>query len=474
MNTSRRHFLRAATSMVAATGGAAAQRYSAPLAMSLAGMAALASQSSSAANVGGYRALVCLFMNGGNDAHNWVVPIDPTGYAEYAAVRRELAWPIAKLLPISSTSQAAGRSFGMPEELQPLRQWYEAGQAAVVANVGTLVRPVTLADFKVGVGLPRKLFSHNDQASTWQSLLPEGARSGWGGRMGDVLMSANQKPVYTAISTTGNAVFLSGNTVTQFQVGSDGPLSANALGSSLVLNSSTANNVLRRSLVNSGSTPLQAEYARVMQRAIDSETVLQTALKAVAPPAIPRTPIALGTDSITLDNEPLAKQLRMVAQLIGAGQTLGMRRQVFMVSMPGFDTHRSQMRVQPGLMASVAHSVNYFLSALDSLGQLNNVLLFSASDFGRTLTSNGEGSDHGWGAHHFVAGGALKGRNIYGRFPLTALGTENDVGSGRLLPNIGVSELAATMGSWMGLTQTELAYVLPGLPNFSNPNLGFV
>jgi len=472
---SRRQFLRAAAGLTAAAATRLLPRQGVPLAMSLAGLASLAQHQAHAADTSaGYRALVCLFMNGGNDSHNWVVPTDASSYAEYAAVRRELAWPQARLLPITSASQAAGRSFGMPEELSPLRDWYEAGQAAIIGNVGPLVRPITKAEYLAGTDLPAKLYSHNDQQSTWQSLSPEGARSGWGGRMGDILMSANQQPVFTAVSASGNAVFLSGGSVVQYQVGVEGPVSVQALGATGVLGSTTAPAALRRLLANSGGTALQAEYVRVMQRAIGSDGVLQGALKTVTVPAIPSTAIALGAGASTLDKQGLAKQLRMVAQMIGAGQALGMRRQVFMVQMGGFDTHNYQMRDQPGLMATVAQSTNYFLAALGTMGLLNNVTLFSASDFGRTLTSNGDGSDHGWGGHHFVAGGAVKGRNIYGRVPVTALGTADDVGSGRLLPSTSVTELAATLGGWMGLSASELAYVLPNLTNFSGARLGFL
>lgn len=472
MNLSRRHFLRAAAGLAA--GGPGIQRASAPLAMSLAGLAALAAQSSVAANTSnGYRALVCLFMAGGNDAHNWVVPIDATGYAEYAKVRRELAWPAAKLLPITSSGQAAGRAFGMPEELQPLRQWYESGRAAIVANVGPLVRPISLADYRAGVDVPPRLYSHNDQQSTWQSLSPEGARSGWGGRMGDILMSANQYPVFTAVSATGNAVFLTGSSVTQYQVGPDGPISVRALGAASSLGSVTAPRVLQTSLVSSGITAMQAEYSRVMQRAIGSDGVLQAALKTTNVPVIPGTSITTTNPAATLDKDNLARQLRMVAQMIGAGQAMGMRRQVFMVQIGGFDSHNNQMRDQPVLMSRVAQSANYFLSALDTMGLLDKVMLFSASDFGRTLTSNGDGSDHGWGSHHFVAGGGVNGRSIYGQFPLTALGTPTDIGSGRLLPSTSVTELAAALGGWLGLTPAEQAMVLPNLGNFSAPRLTF-
>ena len=474
MTASRRHFLHAAAGLAAATTESILARASLPMAMSLAGMASLASHSAGAATTTGYRALVCLYMAGGNDSHNWVVPLDAAGYSSYASVRGELAWPVTKLQSIFSTGQASGRAFGMPTDLQPLRQWYEAGKAAIVANAGPLNHPLTVAEYKAGQGLPSKLYSHNDQQSMWQSLSPEGAPSGWGGRMGDILLSANQYPAFTAVSAAGNAVFLSGSSVTQYQVGAEGPVSVRALGESSMMGSGTAGSVLRRSLTSAGSTPLQAEYARVMKRAIDNDAVLQNALKTVSVPAIPGTRVALEGGSIPLDQEGLARQFRMVAQMIGAGQAMGMRRQVFMVQMPGFDSHSNQMRDQPGQMARAAHSISYFLSALETMGLLNNVLLFSASDFGRTLTSNGDGSDHGWGSHHFVAGGGVKGRNIYGAFPIAALGTQTDVGLGRLLPGISVTELAATLGTWLGLSATELKYVLPNLGNFSSTRLGFI
>jgi uncharacterized protein (DUF1501 family) len=473
MTTSRRLFLQASAALSAQAGLRAG---AAPLAMSLAGLSALASQSAQAADVStGYRALVCFFMNGGSDGHNWVVPIEAGEYAQYAAARRELSWNSGQLQPITSTAQGSGRRFGMPLELQPLHDLYEAGNAAIVANIGTLERPVSKADFKAGIGLPSKLFSHNDQQSVWQSLSPEGARSGWGGRMGDILMSANANPVFTAISTSGNAVFLTGGAVTQYQVGADGPVAVRALTDGWSLGSGTLAPVLRRTLSRGGTQPMQAEYTKVMQRSLDTTAALQAALAGVSVPAIPTTPIALPSGAtITLSSESVAKQLRMVAQLVGAGQMLGMRRQVFMVSMGGFDTHSNQMRDQPLLMAKAAQSIGYFMGALRSLGLQNNVTLFTASDFGRTLTSNGDGSDHGWGSHHFVAGGAVRlGREIYGRFPVTTIGTNDEVGSGRLLPSTSVTQLAATLGGWMGLTAAEQALVLPNLNAFPAGPLGF-
>jgi uncharacterized protein (DUF1501 family) len=464
-DASRRSFLRAVGGLAAS---AAVPYRGLQLATSLAGMAALASQNSHAAATSGYKALVCLYLNGGSDTHNWVVPIDASGYAEYASARGELAWAENRLQSITGTGQASGRSFGMPVELAPLRDWYEAGQAAIVANVGPLARPINKAEYVAGLGVPPKLFSHNDQAATWQSLAPEGAPSGWGGRMGDILMSANARPVFTAVSVSGNAVFLSGSSVSQYQVGADGPVTAGAMASASVFGSTSASNALQRAYAATASDRLLMEYARVMQRGLSATSALQTALASVNVPAIPGTAIPqVNGDNTTLDKLSLPRQLRMVLQMIAANQALGMKRQVFMVQMGGFDTHNNQMRDQPVHMAQVAQSISYFLASLNNLGLQNNVTLFTASDFGRTLLSNGDGSDHGWGSHHFVAGGAVKGRQILGNFPVTALGTGNDIGAGRLLPTLGVTQMASSLAGWMGLNASEQQLVLPNLGSFA-------
>lgn len=472
---SRREFLRAMGGLAAATCSRATP-LNMSLATSLAGVAAMAAQSSHAADLsGGYKALVCVFLHGGNDSHNWIVPTDASGYADYAAARRELAWPTNKLLPLTTSGQATGRSFGMPTDLAALHRWYEAGTAAAIANVGPMSRPTTKLDFQSGRALPPKLFSHNDQASIWQSLSPEGAHSGWGGRMGDILMAANSYPVFTAVSVTGNAVFLTGSSTTQYQVGPEGPVTIDGLKTNGLWGSTAASAALKRALANPGADPMQAEYVRVLQRGIGANGLLQSALSSTAALPIPSTPVTLGNGStLTLDNDALARQLRMVAQLVKAGQTMGMRRQVFMVSMSGFDSHTGQMRDQPSLMARVALSIDYFLTALTGMGMLNNVTLFTASEFGRTLLSNGAGSDHGWGSHHIVAGGAVRGRNIHGRFPATTLGGPDDVGSGRLLPAYSVSQVAAPLARWMGLTATEVSTVLPDIGNFDAGALSFI
>jgi uncharacterized protein (DUF1501 family) len=293
--------------------------------------------------------------------------------------------------------------------------------------------------------------------------------------MGDLFMAANPLPVFTAMSAAGNAVFLAGNQVTQYQVSGNGPVNVRGLNNNWTLGSNSLRPILQRVVTRGAGDPHSGEYGVVMRRSIDTAATLTNAMAQVTVPDLSTTPITLGNaGAVTLSNLDLARQLRLVARLIGASQLLGQKRQVFMVSIGGFDTHSDQLGNQATLMARVSLSIDYFMTALQGLGLLNNVVLFTASDFGRTLVSNGNGSDHGWGSHHFVAGGPVHGRDIFGTFPVTAVGTQEEVGSGRLLPSTSVTQLAADLTGWMGLTRAEQELVLPGLTNFSSTPLGLV
>lgn len=472
MDTTKRHFLRSASGASLSAAGA----WASPFVGGLAALSALAAQSTASAASTDYRALVCLFMAGGNDSHNWVVPVDSGSYTDYVRARSNLALPLSGLTSISSgVRQAPGRQFAMPTELEALRDLYEKRELAVVANVGPLLGPTTKAQYNAGAALPPKLFSHNDQASNWQSLAPEGARAGWGGRIADVLMAANGHPVFTTVSATGNAVFLTGTTATQYQISTSGALGIGGLNDRTTLGSSTMASVLRKIQYDAGDNPFQGEVSRVVKRSAEAYAVLAGQLARANVMPINPTPIRLSNgSSLALDQYPLARQLKAVAQMVAAGQSMGMKRQVFMVSLGGFDTHGNQLRDQSPLMLGVAQSISYFMEAMQAQGRKNNVTLFTASDFGRTLTSNGSGSDHGWGSHHFVAGGAVRGGEIYGRFPAAALGSADDIGSGRMLPSTSVTEYAATMALWMGVPASDLATVLPNVGNFSAPSLGFL
>ncbi len=444
-----------------------------------------------------YKALVCLFMYGGNDSHNWVYPFDAPNYNAYELARggeyNASTNPGGLALAAGSSAMAApavtdGRQFTMAPLLSPLRTLYDAGKLAVLANVGTLIKPTTKAQYQGGAwDLPPKLFSHNDQQSIWQASAPEGARYGWAGRMGDLLMSANTQPVFTSVSATGNTVLLAGQSVVQYQVGTSGSVSFDGI-SGTPMNSATGAAQALAAMQDTGITAMQAEYARIVTRARTADTTFKGSILANSSSfdpsvALPTTAYASPPQGhpASIDQDSLAKQLRMVAQIISKNTAIGARRQVFMVSIGGFDTHDNHNRDQSILMQRVAGSIKYFTDAIAALGLAENVALFTASDFGRTLVSNGKGSDHGWGATHFIAGGAggtgaraVKGNEIYGTMPPAGLGHDYEVGSGRLLPTTSVEQYAATLGKWFGLAPSDLDLVLPNLAHFSTRDLGFM
>lgn len=475
-NASRREFLRAA-SMLSIVGSAGA-----PFALNLATIGAAAAQTAPS----DYKAIICLFLAGGNDHGNTVLATDPGSWAEYIRIRTtsdaaSIALPpegdVAGVLPITPKNAQPGRSFALHPSLQPLKDLFDANRVAILANVGTLITPTTLAQYKArSVKLPPRLFSHNDQTAFWQSSMPEGARSGWGGRMGDMLMASNTSPIFTAVSLAGNTVFLAGTTIIPYNVTGSGAKSIGSLTGSL-FGSSTGANPLQAIISGDRSNLFEKEYATVVKRGIDAQGAFGSAIVPAGAGGIPNPTQYINPNTSLPATNPLAVQLQTIARTIAGRNALGAKRQVFFVSMGGFDTHDGQRKNQANLMARLAHAMAYFdgvMGDLQGVNLRNQVTLFTASDFGRTFKSNGDGTDHGWGAHHFVMGGAVNGKDIYGTFPVTGLNHNLDVGSGSLLPQISVDQYGATLASWFGLSPTQIADVFPAMSNFSIKNLGFM
>jgi uncharacterized protein (DUF1501 family) len=450
---SRREFLRAASALSIA--GAAT-----PFALNLASIGAASAQAAS-----GYKAMVCVFLYGGNDAHNTVVPYDAATYATYAAGRSTLAWNAAtELIPVAPlTPLAGGQQLSLPTPLAPLATLFDAQQCAIIANVGPLVVPTNRTTFaNQSVPLPPKLFSHNDQQSVWQASVPEGAQYGWGGRIGDLLAAQNTNGLFTCLSLSGNAVFLSGQQVQPFQLDvNQGSVPFSALSANSLYGSVAGSTALRNILTRNHAHLMANEIGRVNQRSIDADTALSVAL-AAAPSLTPPA------------GNALAAQLAMVARVISVRSQLGASRQVFLISMGGFDTHAGQDTNHAGLLAQLAGAIEWFQTTMGQLGTANDVTLFTASDFGRALLANGDGTDHGWGSHHFVVGGAVRGKQIYGTFPDLTPSSATDAGNGRLIPTTAVEQYAATLASWMGVDNAMLPTILPNLPNFPQSNLGFM
>jgi len=456
-NQSRRSFLKTGLSLSVA--GAAA-----PLAMNLAALSEAAAASSSLAS-GDYKAIVCVFMYGGNDYANTLIPYDAPSHAAYNSFRSNLAIDTPFLTDTvlnPLTPLANARQYALAPELSSWMPIFNAGQMSVILNVGTLVQPTTKAQYtSASVPLPPKLFSHNDQQSYWQSSYPEGATSGWGGRMGDLFQSSNSKAAFTCIGLGGNAVYLTGKYTSQYQLSTSGSVQINGIKSTL-FGSSACQAALNKLIVSPSSHMLEQEYIKTTARSIDAHDQVSAALSQINPL----------TTSFPINNS-LSDQLQVVAKLIAARNALGVKRQVFFVSLGGFDTHTGLTKYHPGLMQLVGDAMSSFYKATVELGVSQQVTSFTASDFGRTLLSNSDGSDHGWGSMHFVMGGAVKGQKYVGTPPVIANSGPDDVGQGRLLPTIAVDQVASTLATWFGVSALDQLSILPNLKNFSQKDLGF-
>jgi uncharacterized protein (DUF1501 family) len=456
INSSRREFLRTAASLSVA--GSAA-----PFALNLAGIGAAAAQTAN-----DYRALVCVFLYGANDHNNTVITYDPASYAAYTAARSSIVRAQADLLPLTPanplTGNNAGRQFALPKELSPLKAIWDQGKLAILANVGPLIVPTSKAQYtNASVPLPPKLFSHNDQQSVWQASAPEGARYGWGGRMGDLFAAQNKNQIFTCNSISGAATFLAGRTIAAYQLGVQGSVAISGIKGNL-FGSASASNTLKTVITSGGGNLFSQDLADVTQRSIDADQTLAAALQTAPDFALPAE----------LNGNSLASQLRVVSRMIAARNTLEAKRQIFFVSLGGFDTHDNQLVDQPALHTQVGAALAYFYNNMQTLNVSEQVTSFTASDFGRTLTSNGDGCDHGWGSHHFIMGGAVRGRNYYGTFPVMGLNNNDEVGSGRLLPTTSVDQYAATLARWFGVGAGDMSLVLPNISNFTTKDLGFL
>jgi uncharacterized protein (DUF1501 family) len=459
-NASKREFLKRA-SAIAATGVAT------PWALNLASVAA------SAAHAAGsdYKALVCIFMYGGNDNHNTVVPLDAKSHAAYVAARggdtgialRDInALRATALVPNNRWTN--DREMALHPQLGDLSKLFDAGKLSLAMNVGPLMKSrTTRTDFTNNANLPPKLFSHNDQQSVWQAGAGEGANQGWGGLIGDALMDDNSNAAsFTCISASGNAVFLSGREVAQYQVSTDGAIEV----VNPVFGRGDSAAALREVMGLSNRTNyFDAGHADLAKNAIAYEGLVSTALQPI------------GTDLCRIKGNSLSNQLNIVARLIKSD--LGTKRQVFFVSLGGFDHHDGLIERQQALMSTVGPAMAKFQTAVDDMGLSKQVTTFTASDFGRTLTSNGDGSDHGWGSHHLVMGGSVKPKSWVGQLPVFdgspgGIAQEQQVGNGRLLPLHSVDEYGATFAKWVGVTPTEMSTVFPNLGSFETPDLGFL
>ena len=468
MNT-RRHFLGQCCAAVGTTGILSTLAQLRATAAVTSVDSATPAPGRAAATPSDYKALVCLYLNGGNDANNLLIPAG-SGYAAYASQRGILALPSANLLSLSPRT-SDGRSWALHPGVTELRNLFTNGKLALIANVGTLVRPTSKADYTAGRNLPPQLFSHNDQTVQWQSSVPDQPfTTGWGGRIADLVDALNSNPqISMSISLDGFNNFEVGRDIVQYSV--------NPTSGAIVFTGSTARsgndfaryNAQRDLLAGSNPNLFAAAFGSLSRDAITSSELLNTTLAGAT---------ALQT---TFPNTRLGNQLRMIARLISVASSLNVKRQIFFARLGGWDLHADQVDdvdrtigAHANLLSDVSRSVSAFYDATTELGVADQVTTFTASDFGRTYSSNGDGSDHGWGSHQFVVGGAVKGGDIYGQMPDLTINGPNDTGRGRWIPTTSVDEFGATLASWFGVSATNLPVAFPNIGRFAKPNLGFL
>jgi uncharacterized protein (DUF1501 family) len=445
MRPNRRSFIRCAS--LAAAGNALGLR-------PFGALNALAQSTSS------YKALVCVFLYGGNDANNTFIPFDTAGYSSYASVRGPLAIAQNQLLPLTPLP-----NFALNPNLPEIQALVNSSNAAIVANVGTLVGPTTKAQYQANKSLPSNLFSHPDQQLEWQNAAQSGAvPTGWAGRIADTLNTTYNPngtvPMITSVA--GDTLFCNGTSSTPVSV-SPGNLGAAGCseGTECGARQATAQALLA---FDTGLTLIQADdtittnaynYSKILTAATASVPALQTVFPA---------------------KNGLAAQLQQIAQIIQVRAALGVNRQIFFAGIGNFDTHSDQLAQQSTLLAQISPALAAFYQATQELGVASNVTTFTMSDFSRTYQPNSNtGSDHAWGSHHIVIGGAVKGGQMYGTFPTLALGGPDDSGSnGRWVPTTATAQYAATLAQWFGVTPAQLPAIFPNIGSFATNNLGFV
>lgn len=427
-------------------------------------MRRIAAAATPAAKAGAdYKALVCIFMYGGNDANNMVIPTTASEYALYDATRGAVRIPLAQLLPLNLTN-TPGRTFGLHPAMPHLQGLVNGGAAAVVANVGPLLAPTTRAQYQNrSVPLPTNLFSHSDQQAQWQSSISDDAtRTGWGGRIADIMKDTNgTNTTSTCISVNGNNLWETGQTISSYKVSS-----LAGFGFSMYKGDAATDPVsvaFREVMGRQYNNVFEQTWASIVSRAVTNSAALQQALAGAT------------LTTVFPANNSLAAQLKMVARLIAARGALGMTRQVFFCSIGGFDTHGAdQLATQTELLGDISAAARSFWDATVELGIPHQVTLFTASDFNRTFVSNGKGTDHAWGSHQIVMGGAVQGARMYGTYPTIVPGGPDDTNDGRWIPTTSVEQYGATMARWFGVTTGDLNTIFPKLSRFATPNLGFL
>ena len=454
-----------------------------------------------------YKALVCVFLNGGNDSNNLIIPTIPEEYASYATLRTPvLAIPNATGSPATALSlsplNSDGHSYGFHPACPGLRTLFNEGKSATVFNVGTLVYPMTRVQFSANsVARPPQLFSHSDQQIQWQTSIPDRPpSSGWGGRVTDIIHGAGVNAggqISMAVSLAGSNTWQRGDVYQQYSV---------STGGAIQLTGNVPQKNALQGILGIPQTNMQGQaYANALNGAINEAVIVNTSIAgnaslfnartfSPADPELGAGPVDLFPTTITVPNggtynSSLTTQLKMVARLIDAGSKsianggLGMKRQIFFVQVGGYDTHTGQttaanatptptnviLGAHANLFAELSRALYGFQRAMEQIGLSDKVTAFTMSDFGRTFPCNGQGSDHGWGSHHIVVGGAVNGKKTYGKWPTLTVNGPDDTSTGRWIPTMAVDQYSATLATWFGVDSGNLSAIFPNLSRFAAP-----
>jgi uncharacterized protein (DUF1501 family) len=429
-----------------------------------------------------YKALVCLFLDGGNDNVNTLIPRDAATHAGYVNARPNLALPLSQLVPATHlnplTAQSGGRQYALHPAAPELRDLFETGRCAIVANVGPLIEPVTRASYQAGsVDVPPQLFSHSDQQVFWQTSRPDTPEKlGWAGRIADLLQAQNANPDLSMnLSLAGQNVFLSGTTVQPYSIDSNGATRREGYYGDFHASRRAAIDAL---LELPQGHILERAVAGVQRRSIDLYELVSSAIETVPAFATPVPALGAGFGGAQANYDRLTGRLRMVARLIAARAALGQRRQVFFVPMDGYDFHDRLLTDQANCLHALSKALRMFYDLTVELGVSGQVTTFTASDFGRTMTANGDGTDHGWGGEHFVIGDAIRGRDIYGAMPQLVPGGASDAGWGQIIPQLAVDQYAATLARWFGVGESNIDLIFPAIaqaaPRFGAATGGYI
>ncbi|GAA6170453.1 DUF1501 domain-containing protein [Colwellia sp. KU-HH00111] len=408
-----------------------------------------------------YKALVCIFLHGGNDSFNMLIPNEANDYQNYQKVRQNLAIAQSDLMPISPISSMP-YNLALPSFMSPMRQLFSQGNLAFLANTGPLLQPVNKSQAQQNADLlPPQLFSHNDQQKHWQTSWPEQtSRSGWAGRMADLIMDSTN-PLSMNLSIAGANILQTGASSLPYSLDASGVETFAALDPNKNWNKDRLEVFTK--LMAAETHPLGQAHNAIYTRAQSNIDSVANAINSASEPVV------------SYPDNHLANQLKMVATLASTQQLLSQPRQIFFVSMGGFDTHDNQNSMQPVLLQTLSEALFAFNADLQARGLANNITSFTMSDFGRTLTSNGDGTDHGWGGHQIIMGGAVQGGDIYGNMPEDfSLNSADDFGDGRIIPTTSVDQYAATLAKWFGLSTNEIDAVFPNLSRFNRRDLGFM